>query len=90
MRYLESVYIGSDRNLEDFRFPVQLVLRPNLDFRGFAGTIASGVIRAGDEIVSLPSRKKSRVRSIVTEMEVAAHTIITFVRHELPATPPKA
>ena len=66
MRFLESVYIGSDRNLEDFRFPVQLVLRPNLDFRGFAGTIASGVIRAGDEIVSLPSRKKSRVRSIVT------------------------
>jgi bifunctional enzyme CysN/CysC len=63
---LETVYIGSDRNLEDFRFPVQLVLRPNLDFRGFAGTVASGIIRRGDEIVSLPSRKRSRVRSIVT------------------------
>ncbi|MEI7861815.1 MAG: sulfate adenylyltransferase subunit CysN [Planctomycetota bacterium] len=66
MPLLESVYIGSDRNLEDFRFPVQLVLRPNLDFRGFAGTIASGIIRTGDEVMSLPSRKKSRVKSIVT------------------------
>ncbi|MBM4011543.1 MAG: sulfate adenylyltransferase subunit CysN [Planctomycetes bacterium] len=66
MPLLETVYIGSDRNLEDFRFPVQLVLRPNLDFRGFSGTIASGIVRRGDEIVSLPSRKKSRVRSIVT------------------------
>ncbi len=63
---LETVYIGSDRNMEDFRFPVQLVLRPNLDFRGFAGTVASGIIRKGDEIMSLPSRKKSRVKSIVT------------------------
>jgi bifunctional enzyme CysN/CysC len=66
MPLLETVYIGSDRNLEDFRFPVQLVLRPNLDFRGFAGTIASGIVRTGDEVVSLPSRKKSRVKSIVT------------------------
>jgi len=66
MTLLETVYIGSDRNLEDFRFPVQLVLRPNLDYRGFAGTIASGIIRRGDEVVSLPSRKKSRVKSIVT------------------------
>lgn len=63
---LDSVYIGSDRNLEDFRFPVQLVLRPNLDFRGFVGMIASGIIRTGDEVMSLPSRKKSRVKSIVT------------------------
>jgi bifunctional enzyme CysN/CysC len=66
MPLLETVYIGSDRNMEDFRFPVQYVLRPNLDFRGFAGTIASGIIRKGDEVVSLPSRKRSRVKSIVT------------------------
>jgi bifunctional enzyme CysN/CysC len=66
MTLLETVYIGSDRNMEDFRYPVQLVLRPNLNFRGFAGTIASGIIRRGDEIMSLPSRKKSRVKSIVT------------------------
>jgi bifunctional enzyme CysN/CysC len=66
MPLLETVYIGSDRNMEDFRFPVQYVLRPNLNFRGFAGTVASGIIRTGDEIISLPSRKKSRVKSIVT------------------------
>ncbi|MFM7078066.1 MAG: sulfate adenylyltransferase subunit CysN [Planctomycetaceae bacterium] len=66
MGLLETVYIGSDRNLEDFRFPVQLVLRPNLDFRGFSGTIASGIVRTGDEVISLPSRKKSRVKRIVT------------------------
>ena len=66
MNFLESVYIGSDRNLEDFRFPVQYVIRPNLDFRGFAGTIASGIIRVGDEILTLPSRKTSRVKEIVT------------------------
>jgi bifunctional enzyme CysN/CysC len=66
MPLLETVYIGSDRNLEDFRFPVQLVLRPNLDYRGFAGTVASGIVRRGDEVLSLPSRRKSRVKSIVT------------------------
>ncbi len=66
MSFLENVYIGSDRNLEDFRFPVQNVLRPHLDFRGFSGTIASGIVRKGDEILALPSRKTSRVKSIVT------------------------
>ena len=66
MHLLETVYIGSDRNMEDFRFPVQYVTRPNLDFRGFAGTVASGIIRKGDEIITLPSRKKSRIQSIVT------------------------
>ena len=63
---LETVYIGSDRNLEDFRFPVQIVLRPNLNFRGFSGTLASGIVRVGDEVMALPSRKTSRVKSIVT------------------------
>jgi bifunctional enzyme CysN/CysC len=66
MHFLDNVYIGSDRNLEDFRFPVQLVNRPHLDFRGFCGTIASGIIRSSDEILVLPSRKTSRVKSIVT------------------------
>ncbi len=66
MNFLETVYIGSDRNFLDFRFPVQIVLRPNLDFRGFAGTISSGVIRVGEEIVALPSRKSSRIKEIVT------------------------
>ena len=66
MSFLENVYIGSDRNLEDFRFAVQYVNRPHLDFRGFCGTIGSGIVRRGDEIVVLPSRKTSRVKSIVT------------------------
>lgn len=74
LQYLESVPIDQDRNMQDFRFPVQYVLRPNLDFRGFCGKVASGVIRKGDEIMALPSRKTSRVKSIVTydgELEYA-------------------
>ncbi len=66
MNFLETVYIGSDRNFEDLRFPVQYVNRPNLDFRGFCGTIASGIVRQGDEIMVLPSRRISRVKEIVT------------------------
>lgn len=66
MSFLETVNIGSDRNLEDFRFPVQYVNRPNLDFRGFCGTVASGIIRVGEEIMVLPSKQKSKVKSIVT------------------------
>ena len=64
--YLETVPIDLDRNYSDFRYPVQYVLRPNLDFRGFCGKVSSGVIRPGDEVMALPSRKKSRVKSIVT------------------------
>ncbi|MEZ6036051.1 MAG: sulfate adenylyltransferase subunit CysN [Planctomycetota bacterium] len=64
--HLETVHVASDRNLVDLRFPVQHVLRPNLDFRGFAGSIASGVVRVGDEIAALPSGKKSRVKTIET------------------------
>ncbi len=66
MNFLETVYIGSDRNFEDFRFPVQYVNRPDLDFRGFCGTVASGIIRKGDEIMVLPSRRTSKVERIVT------------------------
>ena len=64
LEYLETVPIDLDRNMQDFRFPVQYVLRPNLDFRGFCGKIASGIIRKGDEIMALPSRKTSRVKEI--------------------------
>lgn len=66
MSFLETVYIDSDRNLRDFRFPVQLVNRPHLNFRGFCGTIASGTIRPGEEVMILPSRQTSRVKEIVT------------------------
>lgn len=53
-------------NHQDFRFPVQYVNRPNLDFRGFAGTLASGVVRVGDEVTVLPSGKRSTIARIVT------------------------
>ena len=66
MNFLETVYIGSDRNLQDFRLPVQYVNRPNLDFRGFCGTIASGIIRPGDEVMVLPVARTSKVKEIVT------------------------
>lgn len=66
LTYLESVPVAQDRNLKDFRFPVQTVLRPDLDYRGFAGQISSGALREGDELLVLPSRKRSRVRSIDT------------------------
>ena len=66
MHFLETVHIASDRNMIDMRFPVQYVTRPDLSFRGYAGTLASGVVRKGDEVVALPSRKTSRVSSIVT------------------------
>lgn len=72
--FLETVDIGQDRNLNTFRFPVQTVIRPNLDFRGFAGSVASGTIRPGEEVTILPSGKTSRVKAIVTadgNLEVA-------------------
>jgi bifunctional enzyme CysN/CysC len=64
MTLLETIPITADRNFVDFRFPVQSVSRPNLDFRGFAGRVASGIIRVGEGIVALPSGKTSRVKSI--------------------------
>jgi bifunctional enzyme CysN/CysC len=65
LAHLESVHLAGDRNLVDLRFPVQLVLRPNLDFRGFCGTLASGVLRVGDEIAALPSGRRTRVKSLL-------------------------
>jgi bifunctional enzyme CysN/CysC len=64
--HLETVSIAADRNLVDFRFPVQLALRPHQDFRGLAGTVVSGGFRVGDEVLALPSGRQSRVRSIST------------------------
>ncbi len=62
--FLENVEIGNDRNMDLFRFPVQYVLRPNLDFRGFSGRVASGVVRKGDEVMAMPSGRTSRVKGI--------------------------
>ena len=64
LNHLENVNISTDRNLIDMRLPVQYVLRPNLDFRGFSGTVASGVVRVGDVISCLPSRQQSRIKAI--------------------------
>lgn len=64
MEYLESVYVAGDRNHVDFRFPVQYVIRPDQNYRGYAGQIRSGHVHVGDEIVVLPSLKRSTVRSI--------------------------
>jgi sulfate adenylyltransferase subunit 1 len=66
MEILETVPVAADKNFSDFRFPVQYVNRPNLDFRGFCGNVASGIIKKGDQIRVLPSGKTSTVKSIVT------------------------
>ncbi|MBA2570648.1 MAG: sulfate adenylyltransferase subunit CysN [Chloroflexi bacterium] len=76
--HLETVYTGSDRNLIDARFPVQWIIRPQTDehhdYRGYAGQIATGVFKKGDEVVVLPSGKRSRIKKIETfdgELEAA-------------------
>ena len=66
LEHLETVPIRMETPSDAVRFPVQYVIRPDASFRGFAGPVASGVIRPGDPVVSLPSERKSRVRSIVT------------------------
>jgi len=74
MATLENVEIASDKNFQDLRYPVQYVNRPNLNFRGYCGTVESGVVRKGDEITALPSGRTSQVKSIVTfdeELELA-------------------
>ena len=72
---LETLPLDRDLNLSDFRYPVQCVLRPNLNYRGFAASIASGVVKKGDPILVLPSRKLTKVAGIDTfEGEIeAAH-----------------
>ncbi|MGH9658534.1 MAG: sulfate adenylyltransferase subunit CysN [Bryobacteraceae bacterium] len=66
LEHLETAPISSGRNMEDFRFPVQYVIRPNPDFRGFAGQVASGVAWQGDPVMVLPSGRMSRIKSIAT------------------------
>jgi len=66
MELLDTIEIAKDQNFTNPRFPVQYVNRPNLDFRGYSGTVAAGVFRKGDPVTVLPSRKTSRIKSIVT------------------------
>ena len=69
LHHLENVHVGADRNLQDCRFPVQYVIRPqtdeNRDFRGYAGRIASGVFKPGDKVVALPSERESTIKDIM-------------------------
>ena len=66
MNLLENIEVDHDANTEDMRFPVQYVNRPNLNFRGYCGTLASGILKPGDEITVLPSGVENKVKSIVT------------------------
>ncbi|WP_286233181.1 sulfate adenylyltransferase subunit CysN [Thalassotalea sediminis] len=66
MKLLNTVNVENNDSCTEFRFQVQYVNRPNLNFRGFSGTVGSGHVRVGDEIVALPSGKESRIKSIVT------------------------
>ncbi|MBN1797172.1 MAG: sulfate adenylyltransferase subunit CysN [Spirochaetales bacterium] len=67
LQILEDVHVTADRNLIDFRFPVQYVLRPHQDFRGYAGTLTSGTISPDEEVLILPSGKTSVIKSIVAD-----------------------
>ena len=64
LSHLETVLIASDRNLIDFRFPVQYVSRPDSNFRGYMGNVASGVVRPGDEVLVLPSGVTNTVKEV--------------------------
>ncbi len=70
LHHLETVYVASDHNLIDVRFPVQYVIRPistsHHDYRGYAGQVAAGRLRPGDEVVVLPSGMTSTIESIDT------------------------
>ncbi len=64
LEFLETIHVSSDRNFEDLRYPVQYVTRPDLKYRGFASRIASGIIKKGDEVMVLPSKKRAIIQSI--------------------------
>ena len=91
LRHLETVNIGSGRNVVDFRFPVQYVVRPNQDFRGFAGQIASGRVRPGQSVVVLPSGRETRIQRISTpdgdrEEAFAGDSVVITLEHEVDAS----
>ena len=66
LEHLETTPLAAGDALEGLRFPVQMVIRPDANFRGFAGRMASGVIRHGDDVLALPSGRRTRVRSIAS------------------------
>ncbi len=90
--HLEHVHIGSDRNLQDLRFPVQYVIRPQngdaLDYRGYAGTVASGILKVGDDVMVLPSGLRSRIAAIdaptgAAEQAVPPMSIVVRLEDEI-------
>ena len=88
---LESIYVGVDINLTDFRFPVQWINRPDPTFRGFSGTVASGTVSPGEEVIVLPSKNRSRVHRIVTmtgdqESASAAASVTLTLEDEIDVT----
>ena len=88
MAYLETVEVADGAEAQPFRMPVQWVNRPDLDFRGFAGMIASGTIEPGDRVKSLPSSRESTVKSIVTfdgdlERAVAGQSVTITLEDEI-------
>ena len=85
---LENVKIGSRKNMIDFRFPVQYVIRPHQEFRGFAGTISSGTIKVGEPVVALPAMTKSRIKEIWAhqvrlEQAIAGQAVTLTIEDEL-------
>ena len=74
LQYLEEVEVGTDQNAA-FRYPVQFVVRPNQDFRGYAGQIASGAVTTGDRVKILPSAQESRVTDIFNGEERLDHAV---------------
>jgi bifunctional enzyme CysN/CysC len=88
LEFLESVPIQQERDVAHLRYPVQYVVRPNLDYRGFAGRIASGVVRKGDDVMVLPSGKTSRVKAIDTrdgerDVGIAPESVIIRLQDEI-------
>jgi sulfate adenylyltransferase large subunit len=86
--FLETVEVDRNATAKPFRMPVQIVSRPNLDFRGFAGQIASGIIRVGDTVTVLPSGRSSKVKRIVTwdgdlEMAHAPMSVTLTIEDEI-------
>lgn len=84
LHHLETVMVGHSRNMIDFRFPVQYVIRPNQQFRGYAGRIVSGTISPGEDVVVLPSGRETRVKTVerfeeqLTEAVVPDSVVLTL------------
>ena len=88
MEFLETVELYSDGDSHEFRFPIQSVIRPDATFRGFAGRIASGILRPGDEVLALPSRQKTRVDAILTydgllDFAVSHQSVVLQLKDEI-------